>query len=137
MYICCTRRHRYLNCGSYKLGSSWLEMSSDSEGVRILRNFRTGRWLGLNCADPQVTIPEATTIGINSGNIRWNPILAIVQWNLCNLTPEFSDILWHPTTISGPKDFLLQSLLKNLVYSRTCHFWHPTLFSGLSLINYA
>ena len=30
----------------------------------------------------------------------------ILQWNLCNPTPEFSDILWHPTKIYGPKVFL-------------------------------
>jgi len=28
-----------------------------------------------------------------------------VQWNLCNLTPEFADILWHPTKIMVPKYF--------------------------------
>ena len=30
-----------------------------------------------------------------------------VQWNVCNLTTEFSDFLWHPTKIYGPKVFLL------------------------------
>jgi hypothetical protein len=25
-----------------------------------------------------------------------------LQWNLCDPTPEFSDILWLPTRISGP-----------------------------------
>ena len=30
-----------------------------------------------------------------------------LQWNLCNPTPEFSDILWHSTKIYGPKVFLL------------------------------
>ena len=49
-----------------------------------------------------------------------------LQWNLCDPTPGFSDILWLPTRISGPKIFLLHSLLKNLEYSATCHFRHPT-----------
>jgi hypothetical protein len=30
-----------------------------------------------------------------------------IQWNLCNLTPEFYNILWHPTNIYGLKVFLL------------------------------
>jgi hypothetical protein len=34
----------------------------------------------------------------------------ILQWNLCNLTPEFSDILWHPTKNYGPKVFLLTKI---------------------------
>jgi hypothetical protein len=29
-----------------------------------------------------------------------------IQWNLCDPTPEFSDILWLPTRIPGPKIFL-------------------------------
>jgi hypothetical protein len=29
---------------------------------------------------------------------------------LCNPTPEFSDILWHPTNIYGPKVFLLTKI---------------------------
>jgi hypothetical protein len=33
-----------------------------------------------------------------------------VQLNLCNHTPEFSDILWHPTKIYGPKVFLLAKI---------------------------
>ena len=30
----------------------------------------------------------------------------LIQWNLCDPTPEFSDILWLSTRISGPKIFL-------------------------------
>ena len=30
----------------------------------------------------------------------------LIQWNLCNPTPEFSDILWHSGKIYGPKVFL-------------------------------
>jgi hypothetical protein len=33
-----------------------------------------------------------------------------IQWNLCNPTPEFSDILWHPTKIYGPKAFLFTKI---------------------------
>ena len=59
-----------------------------------------------------------------------------IQWNQCDPTPKFSDILWLPTKISGSKIFLLHSLLKNLEYSATCHFRHPTLFYSPSVINY-
>jgi hypothetical protein len=34
------------------------------------------RWQIHWSVDPQVTIQEVTTIGVNSGNRRWNPILA-------------------------------------------------------------
>ena len=34
----------------------------------------------------------------------------IIQWNLCNPTPEFSNILWHPTKIYGLKVFLLTKI---------------------------
>jgi hypothetical protein len=44
--------------------------------------------------------------------------------------------LSFPTRIPGPKIFLLHSLLKNLEYSDTCHFQHPTPFYGPSVINY-
>ena len=37
--------------------------------------------------------------------------------------------------IMVPKYFFY-SLLKNLVYSKACHFRHPTLFSGPSVIDY-
>ena len=40
----------------------------------------------------------------------------------CDLTPAFSDMLWFPTRISGPKIFLLHSLLKK-----------PWVFRNLSL----
>ena len=33
-----------------------------------------------------------------------------VQWNLCNPTPEFSDILWYPTKMYGAKVFLLTKI---------------------------
>ena len=36
--------------------------------------------------------------------IHWN---STIQWNFCNPTPKFSDILWPPTKIYGPKVFLL------------------------------
>ena len=33
-----------------------------------------------------------------------------IQWNLYNPTPEFSDILCHPTNIYCPKVFLLTKI---------------------------
>ena len=33
-----------------------------------------------------------------------------LQRNLCNLTPKFSDILWHPTKMYSPKVFLLTEI---------------------------
>ena len=45
-----------------------------------------------------------------------------VQWNLCNMTPEFSDILWHPTKIYGPKVFLLTKIkpdYSDILYNQT------------------
>ena len=42
----------------------------------------------------------------------------IVQWNLCDPTPQFSDILWHPTKIFGHKSISVN-------WSKTRVFWHP------------
>jgi hypothetical protein len=47
-----------------------------------------------------------------------------IQWNLCNPTPEFSDILWHPTKIYGPKAFLFTKIKAE--YSDT--LYNPTHF---------
>ena len=62
----------------------------------------------------------------------------IIQWNLCNPTPEFSDILWHQTKIYGPKVFLLIKIkpeYSDILYNPThlpgpwCvrldRFWYP------------
>ena len=49
-----------------------------------------------------------------------------IQWNLCNPTTEFSDILWHPTDIYGPKVFLLTKLKPE--YSDI--LYNPTHFPG-------
>ena len=46
----------------------------------------------------------------------------LVQWNSCNLTPEFSDILWHPTKIYDPKVFLLTEIKHE--YSTSCTIRH-------------
>jgi hypothetical protein len=46
---------------------------------------------------------------------------------LCNPTPEFSDILWHPTKYFGPKVFLLtkiKSKHSDILYNPT-HFPGP------------
>jgi hypothetical protein len=43
-----------------------------------------------------------------------------VQWNLCNPTPEFSDILWHLTKIYSTKVFLCQ-IVQDV---RTCQIRH-------------
>jgi hypothetical protein len=61
-----------------------------------------------------------------------------VGWNLCNPTPEFSDILWHPTKMYDPKVFLLTNLNVSIPTSGTSRhislvlwcvgldrFWHP------------
>jgi len=50
-----------------------------------------------------------------------------IQWNLCNLTPDYSDILWwHPTKIYGPKVFLLTKIKPE--YSDI--LYNPTHFPG-------
>jgi len=49
-----------------------------------------------------------------------------IQWNLCNPTPEFSDILWHSTKIYGPKVFLLTKIKPK--YSGILYI--PTHFHG-------
>jgi hypothetical protein len=49
-----------------------------------------------------------------------------IQWNLCNPTPEFSDILWHQTNIYGPKVFLLIKIKPE--YSDI--LYNPTHFPG-------
>jgi hypothetical protein len=41
------------------------------------------------------------------------------QWNLCNPTPEFSDILSHPTKMYGPKIFLLTKSILSIPTSFT------------------
>jgi hypothetical protein len=51
--------------------------------------------------------------------------LVYVQWNLCNPTPEFSDILWHPTKNNCPKVFLLTKL--NLCILTSCTIRHNSL----------
>jgi hypothetical protein len=46
------------------------------------------------------------------------------HWNFSNPTPEFSDILWHPTKIDGPKVFLLTKIkpeYSDILYNLT-HF---------------
>ena len=53
--------------------------------------------------------------------------LALVQWNLCNTAPEFSNILWHPTKIYGIKVFLeikLKPEYSNILYNPK-HFPGP------------
>jgi hypothetical protein len=48
-------------------------------------------------------------------------------FNLCNPTPEFSDILWHLTKINGPKVFLLTKIkpkYSDILYNLT-HFPVP------------
>ena len=49
-----------------------------------------------------------------------------IQWNLCNSTPEISDILWHPTKMYGPKVFLLIKIKPE--YSDI--LYNPTHFPG-------
>ena len=39
--------------------------------------------------------------------------------------PEFSDILWHPTNIYGPKVFLIKPEYSDILYN-------PTHFPGVS-----
>ena len=54
----------------------------------------------------------------------------IIQWNLCNLTPEFSDILWHPTKIYSPTVFLLTKIkpeYSDILYNPT-HFPGPLMW---------
>jgi hypothetical protein len=48
-----------------------------------------------------------------------------VQWNLCNLTPEFS-ILWHPIKIYDPKVFLLTKIKPEYFHI----LYNPTYFLG-------
>jgi hypothetical protein len=53
----------------------------------------------------------------------------VIQWNLCNLTPEFSDILWHPTKMYGPKLFPLPKMkpeYSDILYNPT-HFFGPLM----------
>jgi hypothetical protein len=59
-------------------------------------------------------------------HLALNINIIYVQWNLCNPTPEFSDILWHPTKIYGPKVFLLTKTKPK--YSD--FLYNPTLFPG-------
>ena len=51
----------------------------------------------------------------------------MLQWDLCNPTPEISDILWHPVKIYGPKVFLLIKIkpeYSDILYNPT-HFLGP------------
>ena len=50
----------------------------------------------------------------------------LIQWNLCNPTTEFFDILWHPTKMYGPKVFLLTKIKAG--YSDI--LYNPTHFPG-------
>jgi hypothetical protein len=67
-------------------------------------------------------------------------IITAIQWNLCNQTPVFSDILWHPTKIYGPKVFRLtkiKSEYSNILYNRKhfpgplCQIWQVPLYKHL------
>ena len=49
-------------------------------------------------------------------------LYCIVQWNLCNRTPEFSDILWYPTKLYGPKGFLVTKLNPSIPTSCTIRY---------------
>jgi hypothetical protein len=68
-------------------------------------------------------------------NNIWHTILTYIhilitfelQKNLCNSTPELSDILWHPKRIYGPKVFLLTKIkpeYSDILYNPT-HFPSP------------
>ena len=67
-------------------------------------------------------------------NNIWHTILTYLhilitfelQKNLCNSTPELSDILWHPKRIYDPKVFLLTKLKPE--YSDI--LYNPTHFPG-------
>ena len=51
-------------------------------------------------------------------------VTMVIQWNLCNPTPEFSDILWHTTKMYSPKVFLLTKIkheLSDILHNLT-HF---------------
>jgi len=88
------------------------------------------------------------TIWILSKNVAsWenrklhNPLLEVCDHcvktytvNLCNPTPEFSDILWHQVNIYGPKVFLLAKIkpeCSDILYNPTyfpgplVSFWRP------------
>ena len=61
-----------------------------------------------------------------------------VQLNLCNHTPEFSDILWHPTKIYGPKVFLLTKIkpeYSDILYNLT-HFLGPLVCRIIQILLY-
>ena len=70
---------------------------------------------------------------------RW-----LIQWNLCNPTPEFSDILWRPTKIYGAKVFLLTKIkpgYSDIQYNPThfsgpllCHIRHVPLYIELGIM---
>jgi hypothetical protein len=45
----------------------------------------------------------------------------LLQWNLCNPTPEFSNILWHPTKIYGSNVILLTKIKRE--YWVFLQFW--------------
>ena len=54
-------------------------------------------------------------------------LLQYIQWNLCNLTPVFSDILWHSTKMYSTKVFLWTKIKRE--YSDI--LYNATHFSGL------
>ena len=53
----------------------------------------------------------------------------MVQWNLCDPTPEFSDILCHLTKIYGPKVFLLTKIKPEYsdILQNPTHFPSPVV----------
>jgi len=62
--------------------------------------------------------------------VRYSLTFIEVQWNLCNMTPEFSDILWHPTKLNGPKVFLFTKIKPEYSYNldNQTHFPDPLVF---------
>ena len=52
-----------------------------------------------------------------------------IRWNLCNPTPEISDILWHLTKIYSPKVVLLSKIkpeYSDILHNQT-HFPRPLM----------
>jgi hypothetical protein len=60
---------------------------------------------------------------------KWCSVLKYTVELFCNLTPKFSDILWHPIIIYGSKVFLLTKIkpkYSDVLYNPT-HFHGPLM----------
>jgi hypothetical protein len=97
--------------------------------VHSLKKLFASNLILLDRLQNSILSPMFWTIVKTTLKTKWKPPLTTnkyIQWNLSNPTPEFSNILWHPTKIYGPTVVLLTKIKPE--YSDI--LYNPTHFPG-------